>query len=74
MSETAFTVVLASFFVLGVLETLAPRRMDGLMGKVLGSAYEQAASERSRLRWIRLNGLFLLALCMFMSFALVGSS
>ena len=72
MSATGFIVVLALFFVLGVLETLVPRRLDGLMGKVLGSAYEQAASERSRLRWIRFNGLFLLALCAFMSFALVG--
>ena len=74
MSTTASIVVLAFFFVLGVLETLVPRRMDGLMGRVIGSAYVRGASERSRLRWIRLNGLFLLALCAFMSFALAGPS
>ena len=74
MSATASIVALAFFFVLGVLETLVPRKLDGLMGRVLGRAYLDGASERSRVRWIRLNGLVLLVLCALMSFALGGHS
>ena len=74
MSATASIVALASFSVLGVLETLVPRKLDGLMGKVLGRTYLGGASERSRVRWIRLNGLVLLVLCALLSFALGGRS
>lgn len=71
---TGYAVILMLFFVLGALETLVPRRLDGLMGRLLGRAYARAASERSRVRWIRLNGLLLLVLCALMSFSLAGSS
>ena len=64
----------ALFLALGLLEILVPRTMDGLMGKVVGSAYERGASERSRLLWNRTNGIFLLASCVFITFALAGPS
>ena len=46
--------------------------LDALTGRILGRAYLRAASERSRVCWIRLNGLLLPVLCALVSFALGG--
>ena len=73
MSVWVYVVVLILFLVLGTLEVVVPRRLDDLMGRLVGRAYRDAASEASRVRWIRLNGLLLLVLCCLMSFSLASS-
>ncbi len=65
-----FAAVLALFLVLGVFETFSPRKMDTLVSRV---SILRGASERFRVRGIRLNGLLLLGLCVLMFFfALLG--
>lgn len=67
VSLTAVALLFAAAFVLflclGVLEQFYPRKMDGFMAKIAGRLYTFGVSERSRLRWIRFNGLFSFGAC-----------
>lgn len=74
MSATVSIAILVFFFVLGAFETIAPRKLDGLMARLAGRRYVRGASERLRVRWIRLNGIFILVLCALMSFAVGAGS
>lgn len=74
MSAGFYVVVLVLFLLLGALEVVVPRRLDDLMGRLIGRAYRDSASETARVRWIRLNGILLLVLCCLMSFSLASSS
>ncbi len=72
MSSPVFAAIVGFLLVLGVLETFFPGKMDNLMSRVAGRRYTSAASDRLRVRWIRLNGLMLLAFSGLMFFTLLG--
>lgn len=51
------------FVLLGVFMAFLPGRMDGLMTRIVGGRYTSGASDRLRVRWIRVNGFLLLLFC-----------
>ncbi len=60
MSVAVYTVAAGLFVVLGILMAVLPGWMDGLMARIVGGRYTSGASDRLRLRWIRVNGFLLL--------------
>ena len=48
------------FVILGVFMAFLPGRMDGLMARIVGGRFTSGTSDRSRMRWIRVNGFLLL--------------
>jgi hypothetical protein len=60
MSVPVYTGAAGLFVVLGVFMAFLPGRMDGLMARIVGGRYTSGASDRSRKRWISVNGFLLL--------------
>ena len=59
MSVPLYTGAAGLLMVLGVFMAFLPGRMDGLMDRIVGGRYTSGACDRSRMRWIRLNGFLL---------------
>lgn len=72
MSVAVYTVAAGLFVILGVLMAFLPGRMDGLMARIVGVRYTSGASDRLRVRWIRINGFLLLLFSGLMFFTLPG--
>ena len=72
MSVQAYTGAAGLFVVLGVFMAFLPGRMDGLMARIVGGRYTSGASDRLRVRWIRVNGFLLLLFCALIFLSLSG--
>ena len=72
MSVPVFTVAAGLFVVLGFLMAFLPGRMDGLMTRIVGPHYTSGATDRLRLRWIRVNGFLLLLFSVLIFLTLPG--
>ena len=74
MSVPFYTGAAGLFVILGVFMAFLPGRMDGLMARIVGGRYTSGATDRLRLRWIRLNGLLLLVFSALIFLNLSGRS
>ena len=60
MSVPVYTGAAGLFVVFGVFMAFLPGRMDEPMARIVGGRYTSGASDRLRMRWIRVNGFLLL--------------